>query len=318
MTRVLKGIFFILVATGFSQAQAEDAKTLRFKMNKLDKQIYETKTSMKQEQTLEVNGQKQTLETKFSTTSIDVHSLKKVIGENIQIRTENKKLNVQSNIAQLGDYAYDSESDENDSTSMLGASLTPLFDVLNGAELSYTMTPQGEVTEYKSYQELLADALKNNPIATQFLSGGSEDSAKMELSQGFPFFSKKPVKKGDKWEQSIEVKMDKIGSAKGKRIFTYAGTETVKGVELEKITVILELTLNLDIKQGGSDVTGTLEVTESSGTFLFDNKKGRLVSSKLSIKTEGDLTVTAGGMEIPIASSQTQTVNSKMLDKIPE
>lgn len=316
MHRIPINLLFIFIATSFVPAQAQDSVKFRLKMSKNDQLIYKTTASLNQVQNLEVNGQKVKIETVFATTSVDVRSLKKSDEKTLQIRTENKKLKVKANVTQLGEYSYDSESDENDTSSMLGAGLTPIFDLMNGAELSFTVSSRGEVIEYKSYENLIRDALKDNDLAKQFFAGGN--AAKFDLSFFTPFFSEKAVKKGDKWENPFDLKIKNVGDLKGKRIFTFAGMEEFKGRKSAKITMTIEMTIDLDTDQAGSQVKGSLEITESSGSFHIDPDTGQLLSAELKFVSEGDLTVTAGGMEIPLSMTQAQAIKVILLDKLPE
>jgi hypothetical protein len=41
-----------------------------------------------------------------------------------------------------------------------------------------------------------------------------------------------------------------------------------------------------------------LKVDASDGTILFDREAGRVVSSKITTRIKGDLTIVAGGMEL--------------------
>ena len=172
--------------------------------------------------------------------------MKKADEKTLQIRSENKKLNVKANITQVGKYSYDSESDENDTSSMLGAGLTPIYDLMNGAELTFSVSPRGEVVEYKSYEKLLHDALKDNDLAKRFFSGGKEEGAKFDLSLFTPIFSEKAVKKGGKWEHPFDLKIKDVGEFKGKRIFTFEGMEEFKGRKSAKITMTIEMSIDIE------------------------------------------------------------------------
>ena len=116
----------------------------------------------------------------------------------------------------------------------------------------------------------------------------------------------------------FELEMPKLGKATGKRIYTYNGPGKVGNRKTLKITTNLELSFDLNANIGGAKVTGTLSITESSGTIHLDTKKGNVVSLNSAYSLSGDLNVSVNGMDIPVGTAQTQRISMELLKKLPK
>jgi hypothetical protein len=305
----------ILLAAGSVASGADEPMTLRYKMSEEDALIYRTVTTTSQHS--EVAGQE--IDTKSEQLDVSLRTLKKLDEQgNFHVQTENKQLKIKMSISTVGDYEFDPESGERDTGSVLGAALTPVHESLNGAILTFTHTPRGEIVALEGYQELLAGALKDNPLGAQFSSGGTDEAAKLGMDEVFVTMSETPVQPGDTWETSYEVKLPGIGNAVGKRVYTYEGLEKAGKRTVAKIGVATELSFDLDIDTGAANTSGTVEIEESSGTILFDPEQGQLVSMESKITIVGDFTVTVGGKTYAGDTKQTVKAKIEQLDKLPE
>jgi hypothetical protein len=152
--------------------------------------------------------------------------------------------------------------------------LTPLYERLGAATITLTLTEQGKVSKVAGLKELLADALKDNPIAQQLAGGGSEEAIQLRLAEYFPALPDKAVTPGQRWEAPFQFSLDKVGKATGKRIYSYDGEGTIGKRKTAKISVTTELSYELDYDMGGTKLTGKLAITESKGTIHFDPKRG--------------------------------------------
>ncbi|GAB4137528.1 MAG: hypothetical protein Tsb009_05120 [Planctomycetaceae bacterium] len=298
-----------------SAVHAQKPILLRYKMEPNKPLIYKMTTNTKQVQT--VRNMK--IETVMSNTEISIRTLKGFDkSKNLELQTENKLLNVKVKIGPLGEYKYDSKSDENERGSTLGAALTPLYDTLNGAYETIVMSPRGEIVETKGFAELVASALKDNPLGKQFAGNGTNTARKFSLAEFFPVLSKAPVKPGDTWEEPYEIELPKLGKAKGTRKFKFVGYEMVGKTKTAKITYTTEMTFDIDLNIGGQKITGKMTMEKSAGTVNFDPQKGQLVKLKSGFTMGGDINVSVNGMDIPIGTKQTQTITLERLTKLPE
>jgi hypothetical protein len=269
---------------------------------------------MKQTQTLMTmklqNDFKQDVITSRIIESIDPQGI-----ATIKLKAERRK--VTSELGPLGKYEFDSQSTERDTGSAIGTSLTPILERLTGSEYQLLISPRGEVREVKGFSELIADLVKDNPFAAQF--GGGDNKAAIQKEQdSYVVLSEKPVSAGDKWEVAYESELPKIGKVKGKTTYTYEGPDKAGNLKTVRIGLSTEMSIDLDIDQGGAKVTGSISSTTSSGTAQFDPAAGRVVSLKRAISLSGQLMVEAGGKVIPVDNQQEQSTTMELLEKLPE
>jgi hypothetical protein len=112
--------------------------------------------------------------------------------------------------------------------------------------------------------------------------------------------------------------LGKLGKVKAWTTYTYEGPDKVGDAKTVRIAIAGEMTMELNLDQGGMKVTGTLTSSNLSGTVQFDPAAGRVVSIKRSLTIGGMLTVEAGGMTIPVDNQQEQISSFELLEKLPE
>lgn len=304
------------VTTSAAPLAAQEAVTLRYKFDSKTPLNYRSVSTVEQTQTVMGKDYKNV----FKTTEVHQYRLSRVgQDKEFELERENKALAANIKIAQLGsDYKFDSKADSNEKGSAIGSAMTPVYETLYGAILKITLSPRGEVKSVKGLAELLAPVLKDNPIAKQFVGGGTDQSATLGEKMTFPVFSTIPVKPGDSWSIPFKMPIPKIGAVDGKKVYKFAGIETVKGRKLAKVTFQTEMTVKIDLTVGGAKVTGETSVDKSSGTLMFDIAKGQIVTKKESYTVVGDLTVSANGMDIGVKTKQKQSSSLEQLDKLPE
>ncbi|HUG92571.1 MAG TPA: DUF6263 family protein [Planctomycetaceae bacterium] len=304
---------FALVAS--ASARAGEGVTLQYKQKEGDRQIYETSSSMQQKQ---VVGD-QTLQTAFTMKEIAVRTFKEPTADgDFTIASENKRLSFTANIPQVGEYTYDSRKSERESGTQLADELNKVFGRLDGAEITFTMTPRGEVRSVSGIQELLADILEENPIGAQFVGGGSNEAYKIGLAERLVYLPGKPVQPGDTWEQSFSAKLPSLGTMTAKRTFKYEGPDKVGDRPTARISVASEMVFDLNLDQGDADVSGTLKTTKGQGTAQFDPEAGRLLSFKSEIALSGELSVKVGEMVVAVQTEQNQTNTTQLLEELPD
>jgi hypothetical protein len=112
------------------------------------------------------------------------------------------------------------------------------------------------------------------------------------------------ARQGEPWERTQTIATGDGQTLSFRRKYEYLGSEK-NGVEtLDKISSkVLEVknntdpSSNLPLKATKSE----LKVESSEGTILFDRKEGRVVSTREKMRIKGNITYTAGGMEVPTA-----------------
>jgi hypothetical protein len=313
--RLVKIAVVVVIVGGWvAQGQADEPILLKYKTTAGDKLYYKSGLDLKQTQS--IAGMKYDNTIKQETIVSQVVSAVGADGKaTLKVKADRRKLNAE--LGPQGKYEFDSKSTERDTTSAVGAPLTPLLERLTGSEYELVLDPRGLVTEVKGYAELIGDLLKNNPFGGQFAAADNKTAAHQE-QRGFIVFSEKPVAPGDSWEVPFEVELTNIGKIKGTTTYTYEGPDKVGDRKTVRIGVASNISLEMSIDQGTAKVSGTLSTTSSTGTAQFDPEAGRIVSMKQTSGLSGKLTVEAGGMMFPVDNDQEQTETHELLDKLPE
>lgn len=313
MSRYL--LVFTFAFTASAAVSAQDGKPFRYKYSTKTPLIYRSTSDIAQSQTAMGKESKNV----FKTMEINQYRLVRVASDkSFNLERENKVLLVQINIGRLGEYKFDSKADSNEKGSTLGDALTPVYESLYGAVIKINQRPDGSIVSVKGIEQLLGQVLKNNEIAQQFVSGGSNAGAKANQQMVFPVFSKKPVKVGDTWTSAIDMDIPQIGKATGKRTYKFVETVSQNGRKLAKISCVLTMTVKVDLKMGDAKVTGETKVEKSQGTILFDAAKGQVVSMAEKYTVVGDLKVAANGKDIAVKTKQNQTGKLELLEKVPQ
>lgn len=296
--------FSLVVLLLGPNARAEDPVLLRYQPKKGEKLTYRTVSSMKQTQT--ADGKE--FNTEIQKTDVSMRtSVGKDEEGNFLLKNQNKQLKVSITGDASGEYVFDSKADNRQSGTLLSDSLNSVYDRLSGTDYVFTLAPCGEVLLVNGFQELLQDVLMGNPLGTQFVSGGTDESARASLNEQRIIFPEKPVKPGDTWEIPINVQLPGIGTFKGKRTYTFVGSDKVGKLNTVKINVRSDLTAEIDIQMKTTSVSGTLSVEASSGTVHFDPVAGRLVSMDVNYTLGGELIVNNNGAKSSMKTKQTQT-----------
>jgi hypothetical protein len=305
-------ILALLALTGVSRA--DEPVLLRYKLAKGATLIYKSGHEMKQTQT--INGNK--IENSTTQETVTTRNIEDVDQEGkATLKTKAVQRKVRAEFGVAGKYEFDSKSTERDTSSMIGAAVTPLLERLTGSEYEVQVNPRGEIVAVKGYAELVADLIKDNPLASQFAGGGAA-GAKLAEQEAFAVLSEEAVKPGDQWERPFELELAGLGKAKGKVVCVFEGHDKVGDRKTARIGITTDLSFELNLDMGGAKVTGTISTTRSSGTVQFDPEAGRLISAKNNMAMSGQLTVEAGGMTFTIDNQQEQTTSTELLDKLPE
>ena len=112
----------------------------------------------------------------------------------------------------------------------------------------------------------------------------------------------KAVSKGDTWTRDQKVDFGGLREMSLRIDFQYEGTVKKEGRELDRISgKITDVAyVGEDWREGpGLVKNAELKPAKSSVEVLFDRKLGRYVEIKLMVQAKGDLTLEAGGKELP-------------------
>jgi hypothetical protein len=294
-----------------ASALADEPVFLRYKLAKGDKLIYKTAQESKQSQTV-LNMKNETNTTHEAIIVREVDAVDSMGTVTLKTKAERRKV-------KFGDYLFDSKSTDRDTTSAVGAAITPALERLTGSEYEVLVNSRGAVVDVKGYLELIGDLAKDNPAAQQILGGGGgKAGAQIAEQDAFVVLSDKPVSPGDQWEVPFDIDLAGVGTVKGKVVYVYEGDDKVGDRKTVRIGLAPDVSIELKIDAGGAKVTGTLSSSSGAGTVQFDPETGRVLKSKRSISMSGQLTVEAGGMTIPVDTQSEESHTIELIEKLPD
>lgn len=304
----------VIAGASLPVARADEPVLLKYKFSPGDTAWYKTSQDMKSAQT--INGTKIETTTKMETVyTRTVDEVSDKGRTTFKLKADSRK--VSGDFSPVGKYEFDSKAKERDTSSQIGALLTPLLERLTGSEYQVVVDSLGHVTQVKGHAELIAHLVKDNPLAMQF-GGGDNTSALLAEQDVFLMLSDKPVKPGDVWQIPFDIELPNLGRTRGTVTCTYEGPDQVNGRKTARVGMSANLSFDLNLDQGGAKVTGMISSTTATATVQFDPEAGRIVSVKRALALSGTLSVDAGGMIIPVESQQEQSTTIEFLDKKPE
>ena len=168
-----------------------------------------------------------------------------------------------------------------------------------GKSFDMVLSAYGRELELLGIEELKIDM---GPDGSRDMSGDFQDS--------FPDLAENPVKMGDSWTSTVPVIQKRsTGESTLNFVNTYTleGFETIDGYECVKIKVDTQGTYDGTAEQQGMELITEGEIS-GSGTFYFAYKEGIFVKMTTEGTSEGTITVSAQGLEIP----QTQEIKQEV------
>jgi hypothetical protein len=201
--------------------------------------------------------------------------------------------------------------------------LSEFFKALVGSEFKLTLnTKDYSVSNVEGRDALLKKLVTANPQMKPLLEQILSDKALKEMAE--PTFAVVPTQaigKSESWDRKTSLDMGPIGKYENSYKYTYEGRDTDK--KLEKIKV--ETTLKYVEPKEGAGVGGLpfkiqsadLKSSDAGGSIYFDSSKGRVESSKLTLKLKGELKIEIGGSSTKVELDQDQETEVKTMDEDP-
>jgi hypothetical protein len=310
----LVGFAFLgLVLPVFGQGDKPVDLKWKFEKNKPFYQTMETKT----QQTMKVMGsdvvQNQNQTFYFKITPIEQQKDNWVLEEEI--------VGVKMSI-DIGGTKVDYDSTKE------GAAANPLgdfFKALLGSKFRITLDKDNKVIKVEGRDDFLNKLTKANPQMDKLLKEILSEEALKEMAE--PMFAAVPttaVKKGGTWDRKSTLKMGPIGSYENTYKYTFEGQQPDTKLEKIKVETTVKYLppsesatneggLPFKIKAADSD----LKSTGSTGEILFDNTKGRVESSKMTLDLSGQLSIDISGQTTKVELKQHQETTVKTSDNDP-
>ncbi len=175
---------------------------------------------------------------------------------------------------------------------------------LAGAEFTFKMKPNGEITDIKLSEETLKRLRESTPGGAPE-AGVSEKAVKdnllVQLSP--PTLPDGPIEPGKSWSPKATRIPLPFATLVMEKTFTNQGPDP-KSANL--LLVSVETTVKLEPIEG-VDVKATIRKQEGKGTMSFDGQAGRLVSIRLTQKL--DVAIVQAGQSIDQATEMTTSMS---------
>lgn len=135
-------------------------------------------------------------------------------------------------------------------------------------------------------------------VKSQFDAETLKQNANQELGK----LPSKAVKKGDTWKRTEVLNLEAGQTLTFETVYKYLGTVEKDGVTLDKIestSTSVKYEIAEDSPSPLKVTKSDLKIAFSTGTILFDRKKGKIVSESGKVHIKGDMTFSINGMELP-------------------
>ncbi len=192
--------------------------------------------------------------------------------------------------------------------------MTDFFNALLKQKLTFTVTPDLQIKKIEGRDEFIKNLSETNPAIKTLLDTIMREDALKKMAE--PTWWAVPTSKEKTWKKTSELDLGPIG--KYDTTFNFTNEGETDGKEKIKIDAKLDYTQPKD--KTGLPFTiksAKLASTAGSGEAIYDRNKGRIDSSKLTMKLEGDLTIEVGNMATDIKLTQDQTSTTKSSDTNP-
>ncbi|MCS6978263.1 MAG: hypothetical protein NZM31_14830 [Gemmatales bacterium] len=284
----------LLAVIGTASAQVR----LAWSLNKGDKFYQETRTRLKQ--TTRVRGQETRQEAEYVTRS----------SFTVQERGMDGSVTLEQKI----------EAITPEGKTELSTSAARLLREMQGAVLTYTLSPDLRVLRIDGYDELMKRLAGDDASALKVVQTLlARETLQTAVEEAFAFLPREPMRPGHAWERRLTTSLGPIGSLTGRQQYTYEGPEDQDGKRLQAIR--LELQLEYQPPRADAGILpfqverGELRVIEGKGRLWFDSIAGRLVRSELNLKIAGALVVSVQGQQYTLELEQDQTVQIRIRDE---
>jgi Family of unknown function (DUF6263) len=196
--------------------------------------------------------------------------------------------------------------------------MTDFFKALTQAELKLTINSKTmEVTKVEGASELIEKLGSTNTQLQPLLKSILSDAALKQMAEptwgAFPTIA---VKKGSTWNKNFNLDLGGIGSYDTKYTYTIESTDPKTG----KVKVDAKLDYKAPTDKRNLPFTiksAKLASTDGTGSAEFDKEKGRIASSEIKMKLEGDLDIEISGTTTAVHLVQDQSSKVKTTDANP-
>lgn len=290
----------IVVLAGLVLASTVQAQTtLRYKFKEGEKIEYVV--DMSQKSATNVLGQdidqtmKMAIELTWQTLKVDEKG-------NAQAKVTVSRVKMKLEGGPIGKIELDS-NDKDEPENLFGQMFAGMVKGINGMEMTFTVSPSGEVTDAKVKEG------KGKRKMPDFGGLGGEmfgpDTMKSTIQGSIIIpLPKEPISKDKSWSHKVDEKTA-MGRVISDTKYTYVGEVEKGGKKLDKLAINQP-----EIKiEPGDNAKVKIKVKNGSGkgTALFDNAVGRIVD--ITSDTKMQMEVEAAGVNADVNVAQTTTIS---------
>jgi hypothetical protein len=188
----------------------------------------------------------------------------------------------------------------------LGKVLFGVVKAMAGMTVSGKINPRGEISDVQ-VPEKAAKQLGNLPGADALGDMFSPEGLKRMMGQSGLVLPKEAVKKGEKWDHKMDMKLP-FGKINAEFNYVYDGPTEKGGRTLEKIALKPKMTIDPD---PNAPFAMKMKSQEGGGHALFDNKTGKLNEVTINQTMEMEIDV----MGQTLSQRMVQNVTTRLVDK---
>jgi hypothetical protein len=186
-------------------------------------------------------------------------------------------------------------------------------------ELTFTVSPAPEVVRIDGRDQFIRGLSETNPAVGSLLETILSDPAARKMAESlWSALPPQPVAVGETWKKAGELDLGPAGK------YTTSSTHTFEGVKGDEARIRTEASLTYNKppkdKAGGLPFTlkdGELTDRGGSGTAVFNVRKGRFDSVRMTTKLAGNFGIEAGDVTTAVSLEQELTTTTRCLDTNP-
>jgi hypothetical protein len=187
---------------------------------------------------------------------------------------------------------------------------------LKGVAFTVTLTPEGKITQFEGYAEVLKRLDADNELmAKLWRILLSEETFRHETERVLGGLPEKPVQKGDAWKGTTTLPLAPFGAFRVEHHFTYKDKDK-QGELIEDAAALSYVPPKGDV--GGLPlkvVGGELKSDGMKATRVFDAARGRLVRAETKWGASGSLTLESGDSRAELRLDVQQTGRLRLSER---
>jgi Family of unknown function (DUF6263) len=264
-------------------ARAQADELLRWSLKAGDSFDYEIKQDMVmnidagQDRQLSINSD-QTMNITWNVKSVDDKGVAQI---------EQKIDRIQKKMSAPGGQGFAYDTDSKEPAVGMAAMVAPTLEAMTTGNVTFNMSPRGEVSDVKISDPLLA-VVKNGPGGET----GAVDQFKSIVSQVAFVLPENPPKTGETWTTKIGAGDASGGSPTLETIYTYDGTREADGTTY----AVIKPNMKMDVAKVPM-MEMKMKDQKTDGEALFDLEAGELHS--VSVNQNITMDMIAGGQAMP-------------------